>query len=66
MSEHERAKTTLRIACNEVVPGCGFVASADTEEELIDQVVVHAAHDHGVHEVTPELAAKVKAAIHRR
>jgi predicted small metal-binding protein len=26
-------------------------------------VVAHAAHDHGVTEVTPELAAKVKAAI---
>lgn len=63
MSAHERSKTTLRIACNNVVPGCGFTASADTEEELIDKVAVHAANDHGVLEVTPELVAKVNAAI---
>ena len=30
------------------------------------QVVAHAQHEHGVTEVTPELAAKVKAAITQR
>ena len=52
-----------RIACNDIVPGCAFTASAATEEELLKQVVSHAAHDHGVTDVTPELAAKVKSAI---
>ncbi len=56
----------MHIACNEVVPGCGFTASADTEEELTDKVAAHAAQDHGVPEVTPELAAKIKAAIRRQ
>ena len=65
MSVHERKKTTARIACNDVVPGCGFTVSADSEEELIEKVAAHAAHDHGVAEVTPELVAKVKAAITR-
>ena len=51
------------IACGDVVPGCTFTASAPTEAELLEKVVAHAAHDHGVTEVTPELAAKVKAAI---
>ena len=51
------------IACGDVVPGCDFTASASTEEELLSKVVAHAAHHHGVTEVTPELAAKVKAAI---
>lgn len=66
MSAHDRPKTTVHIACNEVVPGCGFTASADTEEALTDKVAIHAAQDHGVPEVTPELAAKVKAAIRHR
>jgi len=52
-----------RIACAEIVPDCPFTASADTEEELLQKVVAHAAHDHGITEVTPELAEKVKAAI---
>jgi predicted small metal-binding protein len=66
MSTHDHGKATRRIACNDVVPGCGFTASAETEEELIEKVVAHAKHSHGVTEVTPELAAKVKAAIARQ
>ncbi len=54
------------IACAEIVPDCSFTASAATEEELLKQVVAHAAHDHGITEVTPELATKVKAAIKSR
>ena len=63
MSAHEQPKSTRRIACGDVVAGCGFTARAETDEELMKQVVAHAKHEHGVTEVTPELAAKVKAAI---
>jgi predicted small metal-binding protein len=59
-SETEKVK---HIACAEIVPDCTFTATAATEEELLNKVVAHAAHDHGITEVTPELAAKVKAAI---
>jgi predicted small metal-binding protein len=51
------------IACGDVVPGCSFTASAANEEELVKKVMAHATHAHGVTEVTPELAAKVQAAI---
>lgn len=54
------------IACAAIVPDCPFTASAATEEELLEKVAAHAAHDHGITEVTPELAAKVKAAIQSR
>ena len=54
------------IACSDVVAGCQFTAQAGTEEQLLEAVKVHAAEDHGVKEVTPELAAKVKAAIRTR
>jgi len=60
MPEHQKPKN---IACGDVVPGCTFTASADTEEELVKKVIAHAAHEHGVSEITPELAAKVQAAI---
>jgi len=43
-----------------------FTASAATEEELLEKIVAHAAQDHGVTEITPELAAKVKTAIKAR
>lgn len=54
------------IACADIVPGCSFTAEAATEEELVQKVVAHAADGHGITEVTPELASKVKAAIKNR
>jgi predicted small metal-binding protein len=57
---------TKHIACGDVVNGCSFKAEAPTESELVEKVKTHAAKDHGVKEVTPELAARVKAAIQNR
>lgn len=52
-----------RINCGAIVPGCTWTATAPTEEALMQQVIAHAAEAHGVKDVTPELAASVKAAI---
>jgi predicted small metal-binding protein len=46
-----------------VIPDCQFAVTAATEEEILKQVALHAAHAHGVTEVPAELAAQVKAAI---
>jgi predicted small metal-binding protein len=54
------------IACADIVPDCPFTASASTEEALREKVTTHAAHDHGIAELTPELAATIKAAIRTR
>ena len=59
----EEKPKSKNIACGDIVPGCPFTATGATEEELIAQVAAHAAHAHGVTEITPELAAQVKAAI---
>jgi predicted small metal-binding protein len=58
--------TDKYIACAALVPDCPFEATAPTEEELLKMVAAHAAHTHGITEVTPELVAKVKAAIQNR
>jgi predicted small metal-binding protein len=52
-----------QIACADVVSGCAWEAGAENEEELMGKVVSHASETHGVTEVSPELAAKVRAAI---
>ena len=57
---------TKHIACSDVVDGCSFTAEAATESDLVEKVKAHAAKEHGVEQVTPELAAKVKAAIQSR
>jgi predicted small metal-binding protein len=54
------------IACNAVVPGCAFTAEAATEKELLEKVAEHAAKEHGVKDVTPELVEKVRGAIETR
>jgi predicted small metal-binding protein len=57
---------TKHIACGDVVEGCRFTAEAPTESELVEKVKAHAARDHGLKEISPELAAKVKSAIQSR
>jgi predicted small metal-binding protein len=57
---------TKYIACNDIVPGCKFTAEAATESELVEKVKAHAEKVHAMGEVTPELLAKVKAAIETR
>jgi predicted small metal-binding protein len=49
--------------CGDVVAGCRFTITAANEEEILKQVAQHAAAAHGIREVTPELVARVKAAI---
>jgi predicted small metal-binding protein len=59
----EKHRHHKHIACADIVDGCPFVASADTESALLEAVADHARCDHGVTELTPELVAKVKQAI---
>ncbi|HWK10740.1 MAG TPA: DUF1059 domain-containing protein [Vicinamibacterales bacterium] len=65
MAERE-TETDKYIACATIVPDCPFEATATTEDELVQMVTAHAAHDHGIRDITPDLAAKVKAAIRSR
>ena len=51
------------IACGDVMPGCSAHFTAPTEDELLAQVAEHAKDDHGVEEITPEIAGQVRAAI---
>ncbi len=52
------------LECAKVDPtsGCTHVVRGKTEEELLKNAMDHA-KQHGIHEVTPELMAKVKSAI---
>jgi predicted small metal-binding protein len=50
-------------ACGDVIPGCSARFSAVDESGIFEQVAGHAAHDHGVTDITPELAAALRARI---
>ena len=52
------------LECAKVDPssGCKFIVRGETEEELLQNMAVHA-KEHGIREVTPELIELVKANI---
>ena len=50
-------------ACGDVIPGCNARFSAADESGILAQVAGHAAADHGVHDVTPELVQAVRDRI---
>lgn len=51
------------IACGDIVPGCAATLEAGSEDALMAQVSDHARDEHGVTEITPELAEQVKGAV---
>lgn len=53
---------TKTMKCGDLMPGCGFEATGETVEDVLQQAAAHAKEAHGL-DVTTELAEKVKAAI---
>lgn len=52
-----------QLKCGDLMPGCNFVAKGATEDEVLKIAAEHAKSAHGIQQVTPDLAAKVKGAI---
>jgi predicted small metal-binding protein len=52
-----------QFACGELVPGCTHVFRAGSDDEILDQVADHARDDHGMPEVPPEVADRIRARI---
>ena len=52
------------VRCREVGVDCDFEARGETEQEVLQKCAEHAKSAHGMHEMPPELAAKVRSSIH--
>ena len=52
-----------RFACGDVIPGCTATFTAADVEGIFAQAVPHAAAEHGILEVTPELQATVRSLV---
>ena len=50
-------------ACGDVVPGCSTTFTGPDDDAVLAQVAAHAAADHGLTDVSPELVAAVRSAI---
>jgi predicted small metal-binding protein len=51
------------LRCRDVGLDCDFEASGRSDEEVMQKAAAHAARDHGITEMTPDLASRVRAAI---
>ncbi|MFV0458089.1 MAG: EAL domain-containing protein [Actinomycetales bacterium] len=60
-----RSRIVKQFACGDVVPGCTSVFRGESEDDILGQVGAHAAADHGLTEISPELVAAVRARIHQ-
>lgn len=49
--------------CRDVGFDCNGVIKAQTEKEVLTLAAEHARNVHGVTEISPEIASKIKAAI---
>ena len=50
--------------CGDLMKGSDFVASGATEDEVMKKAAAHVKVAHGMHHISPELAVKVREAIH--
>jgi predicted small metal-binding protein len=51
------------VNCRDVGVDCDFTARGETEQEVLEQCAEHARTAHGMNEIPPELAEKVRTAI---
>ena len=51
------------IACGDLVPGCDYRASAETEADLMAKVAAHVRQAHPGIELTPRLIASAKEKV---
>ena len=49
--------------CKDVGFDCGYIATAQNEEELLQQVAEHAEQEHQLRDLSEEVVAQVRAAI---
>ena len=53
-------------SCGELVPGCWATFRGRSNDEILQQVAVHARDEHGMDEVPPEVVDKIRAGISER
>lgn len=51
------------LACGDVMPGCVSRFESSSKEDLLGQVGSHAAADHGITEITPDVLRAVESQI---
>jgi predicted small metal-binding protein len=56
-------ETRKHLRCRDVGMDCDFEMHGASDEDVMQQAAAHAAREHGIREITPDLASRVRAAI---
>ena len=51
------------VSCREVGVDCDFVARGETEQDVLEQCAEHGRKEHGMNELSADLAEKVRGAM---
>lgn len=52
------------LKCDDLNPGCGFVAKGKDEDEVLQKAALHAKAHHGIETIPPAMLSAVRGAIH--
>jgi len=52
------------LRCGDLMSGCSAVVEGRDENEVMTKAAEHAKSEHGLDQISPDLAGKVRAAIH--
>ena len=52
-----------QLRCRDVGLDCDYVVRGNSDEDVMRQAAAHAQRDHGIEEITPDLAERVRSAI---
>ncbi|HEV2490230.1 MAG TPA: DUF1059 domain-containing protein [Candidatus Acidoferrales bacterium] len=51
------------LRCTDVIPGCEFVASGESDDEVIARAAEHARTTHHLRAISPEILAHLRSAV---
>jgi predicted small metal-binding protein len=54
---------TKVLRCGDMMPGCEYVARAESEDELMQKAAEHAREAHGIQTVPADLVQQIKSKI---
>jgi predicted small metal-binding protein len=54
---------TFKLACGDVMPGCTARFEDTDKQQMLQEVAAHAASEHGITEITPDVLAAVESKI---
>lgn len=56
----------FKLACGDVMPGCASTFENNDKSALMNDVAAHAARDHGITDITPDVYATIESRVEQR